>query len=119
MLWGCERSAPEPLAYLSCPDCKGLGKPCPLCGGEDQTCSHCHGRYKACPTCGGKNEIPLMRCPVLYMTDEMVLFVQAWSLYRQGILPEPGGMGDQAAVFIDGCLRLDLEIKRLAEQSED
>ena len=43
----------------------------------------------------------MFRCPVRCRTPESVAMIRALADYKAGFLPEPGGMLDQSAWFVD------------------
>jgi hypothetical protein len=102
-MYGCDGDA-DPGYAIDCWAC--LGKP---------------GRTYGCEACGETGEIWLRECPARRMGPDVIATLRAYSHYVTGFLPEPGGMLDQAATFLDAvdllsCLKEHhLEIERQKE----
>jgi hypothetical protein len=95
--WGCDGPAPEPVLYVS---------PCPACRGRRQDCSECKGR----------NAAPVWRCPNVLVGRCEVAVVEAVAVFvDKGILPNPGGWSDQAAVFTEAYGHVSGEVEAWRE----
>jgi len=48
-------------------------------------------------------DLELTRCPLEYITDDVIEVIEYAELYEKGIPPVSGGALDQAKVFTDCC----------------
>lgn len=65
------------------------------------TCTLCAGRDGDCPVCLGSGEERVFRCAGSLSDADTNEFLGLWGDYQQGILPDAGGMSDQAAPFVE------------------
>jgi hypothetical protein len=56
------------------------------------------------------------RCPYFYLTDEIWEFLSFYGHYKQGFLPDAGGIGDQSWTFITACSVLTGQLAKLEER---
>lgn len=80
--WGCDAPAREPITV-------------------HDSCLVCHVGLPDCPACKGANTTPFYRCPHRVVKQRHVQVVDAiCAMVDCGVLPDDGGMQDQAAVFV-------------------
>ena len=82
---------------------------CFFCAGAREDCEHCHGT----------GEIPIHRCPNQLVTDAELECVNACFRTEQGVLPDPGGWQDQAAMFTQAWPLVMHEIAHWREVARD
>lgn len=62
----------------------------------------------------------IYRCPLSGMDAEFFEFLSAFGDFREGMLPEPGGLNDQPGSFLDAARALRSEIAAIqAERQSD
>jgi hypothetical protein len=62
-------------------------------------------------------EVEHRRCPYFYL-EGVWEFLSYYGQYRQGFLPEAGGIADQAGTFVAACSVLGGELARIAKKRE-
>jgi len=77
------------------------------------TCTICAGRDAECPVCKGGGEERVFQCPGTVTDVESAAVIRAYRDYKNGILPDEGGMYDQSAIFVDMIQTVDAEIAAL------
>lgn len=111
--WGCDRAAPAPIFSMTCPRCSGHDADCPEPDFDLETGANRGG-------CGGMGEVHVYRCPASQVTQDAAEVARAYAHYESsGVLPDPGGLWDQAASLIDafdiiGAERALLEEERMS-----
>lgn len=65
------------------------------------------------------HDVEYRRCPLFYITPEVREFLSYYGHYREGFLPEAGGVTDQAATFLDAVRFLSAEIAKIHERRQD
>lgn len=97
--WGCDTETPEAQFLIPCVHCAGGGRP-------------------ECPVCEGTGEEEVHRCPhaiVEEWANEYLLLHRAWPK----ALLQPGGIGDQPAVYVDAMWALDVAKGRIEREAAE
>jgi len=81
------------------------------------TCTLCAGRDLECVVCHGGGEEPVYQCPGTVCDATTGEVLRAYSDYKNGIMPDEGGMYAQAAPFVDLIRVVEAELAAL--QAED
>jgi len=103
--WGCDSEAPTPFAYLECWRCLGYDPECEVCKGDQRG-------------------VPMVDCPFRILPQSISKVVPLFGDFRNGLLPAPGGLLDQAGTFVQaaryigGCLSRIEEAQRQQQQSK-
>ena len=77
------------------------------------TCTRCAGRDAECAVCHGGGEERVFQCPGTIGSVETSSVIRAYRDYKNGILPDPGGMYDQSSIFVDMIQVVDAELAAL------
>lgn len=106
------------------PTCDSNGKLLPQFEGHfprmSITCTVCAGRDAECRVCGGGGEERVFQCPGSVCDSDTSIVMRAYQDYKNGILPDEGGMYAQAAPFVDLVRVVDAEIAALqAEEARN
>ena len=96
--WGCDAPAEDPVYSRTCTACRGNGTDCQECQGRGQVM-----RYRC----------PQSETDVLGMT-----VVRALSQWQNGVLPGPGGWGDQCSRLAELVDVAAAEKHRIDEQAQ-
>jgi hypothetical protein len=92
--WGCDAEIEVPIMEIGCV----------VCDGKDEACSHCEGYGR----------VPITRCPwSLVKASDLQAVELSIMFLENGVLPGPGSVLDQSAVFSD-CWRIVAKVR--AEQ---
>ena len=75
---------------------------------------------ETCGLCEGRGDQYIYRCPASQVGLSEQRALTAWSAFQSGVLPDPGGLYDQAACFMHAIGIINAEkaaIEDLARQS--
>lgn len=82
------------------------------------TCTVCAGRDHGCKVCRGSGEEPVFQCPGSVCDGYTSEVMRAYQDYKNGIMPDEGGMYSQAAPFVDLVRVVEAEFAALQAEEQ-
>jgi len=58
------------------------------------------------------------RCPMKIVTQESILFLQAFTFYKEGFFPSAGGWKEQSCKLLEAFLVIESELRKIQKTKE-